>query len=347
MKNRSSLNLASFTMCLLAALLVLAPAGAHAQLAGNQACAGEDVFYNPGNGEDIIVPHGYKVEVFAKNLNFPTGIAFQGTKANSFKVFVVESGTGLPGKCNNNELFGGKLDPHNPFTPDILEFDNHGNLLGSFGKPTADGGGFQPDGPAIGLAFENGFHGGRLFGSDSNQGARGAPGLGNNTSRIVMVDLKSRQIEPFITGLPTGDHPTEQVLVQGNYIYWSQGSATNSGVTGHDNGAGGNQHDIACQDITLSQNVFDSGDGHTTSGYSNHRRVAARRRREGVRERHPARHVHGGHPAGQDQQQEGRARVLGLPQSVRVPLPPQQPPAGRVHPRHREWRGRARRASDQ
>src|SRR5262245_30293508 len=51
---------------------------------------------------------------------------------------------------------------------------------------------------------------------------------------------------------------------------WSQASATNSGVVGHDNGHGENQHDIPCQEITLSDNLFDSDDGHLTSGYSNH-----------------------------------------------------------------------------
>jgi hypothetical protein len=74
----------------------------------------------------------------------------------------------------------------------------------------------------------------------------------------------------MVRGLPTGDHPTEQVVVKDNWLYWSQGSATNAGVTGHDNGGGGNQHEIACQQITLSQNVWDSGDGHVSSGYSNH-----------------------------------------------------------------------------
>jgi hypothetical protein len=262
----------SHVLTILAILAVLVPSGAYAQVATNLACPGEDVFYDPGNGEDIIVPDGYKVEVFAKNLNFPTGIAFQG-RAESFHVFVLESGRGLPGRCNDNEnpVFGGKFDVRNPFTPDLLEFDNHGNLVsGLLGKPTASGGGFQPDGPAIGLAFENGFLGGKLFASDSNQGIRGAPGSANNTSRLLTVDLRNRQIVPFITGLPTGDHPTEQLIVKDGYIYWSQGSATNSGVTGLDNGAGGNQHDIACQDITLGQNLFDSGDGHPSSGYSNH-----------------------------------------------------------------------------
>jgi hypothetical protein len=42
-------------------------------------------------------------------------------------------------------------------------------------------------------------------------------------------------------------------------------------VTGHDNGGGGNQHDIACEKVTLSQNTWRAvSDGHVTSGYSNH-----------------------------------------------------------------------------
>ncbi len=108
--------------------------------------------------------------------------------------------------------------------------------------------------------------GGRLFATDSNQSLRT---LGrNNSSRIVTVDLAAETVTPFITGLPTGDHPAEQLAFQDGWIYWSQGSATNAGVVGRDNGNGENQHDIPCQDITLSANLFDSGDGHRTSGYS-------------------------------------------------------------------------------
>src|SRR5262249_16680430 len=130
---------------------------------------------------------------------------------------------------------------------------------------------FQKDGPAIGLAFESGLQGGTLFATDSNQGVRGAQsGGGNNTSRVVTVDIAGNRVDTFIRGPPPGEHPHDQILVKDGFIYWSQGSATNSGVTGHDNGGGGNQHDIACQDITLSNNLFDSGDGHFTSGYSNH-----------------------------------------------------------------------------
>ena len=257
-----------------AALILMGAAVSPAAFAdvSNPVCPVESVFFDPGNGEDIVVPSGYKVEVFAKGLNFPTDVAFLGSKGN-FQVLVLESGTGLPSRCNdNNKVPGiGKFAPNNPFTPDLLIFDRHGNkIAGPLGKPTPSGGGFQPDGPAIGLAFEHGTSGGTLFVTDSNQGVRGAPGAANNTSRISKLNLSSAAVTPLITGLPTGDHPTEQILVKDGWLYWSQGSATNAGVTGHDNGGGGNQHEIACEQITLSDAVFDSGDGHMTSGYSNH-----------------------------------------------------------------------------
>ena len=248
------------------------PAGAALADAANPVCPEERVFFDPGNGEDIVVPRGFKVEVFASGLNFPTDVAFLGSK-HDFRVLVLESGTGLPSRCNDNTRVPGipKFDPRNPFTPGLLVFDRDGRrIAGPLGKPTAAGGGFQPDGPAIGLSFERGTAGGTLFATDSNQGVRGAPGAANNTSRIVRVDPGNGRVTPVITGLPTGDHPTEQILVKDGWLYWSQGSATNAGVTGHDNGGGGNQHEIACEQITLSQNVWDSGDGHVSSGYSNH-----------------------------------------------------------------------------
>ena len=276
---RSKLSVCPFTVIdvleLLLAALVLGPGVAHAQQAGNPACPGEEVFYNPGNGEDIVLPEGYRVEMFARDLNFPTGIAFQRSKG-SFRVLVLQSGTGLPGACNNNEapVFGGKFSPRNPFTPDVVIFERTGKrIAGGLFKPTPNGSGFQPDGPAIDLAFENGFEGGRLFASDSNQGVRGAPGQGNNTSRLVTLDPGFDRLNVFINRLPTGDHPTEQIAFRGGFIYWSQGSATNSGVTGLDNGAGGNQHDIPCQDIVLSNNVWASlseGELTMTSGFSFH-----------------------------------------------------------------------------
>lgn len=260
---------APFTLIALGSLA--AATAAVGQVKRNPACPLEEAYYDPGHAEDIVVPEGFQVEVFARDLNFPTGLAFLGNK-DDFQVLVVESGTGLPSACNDNtKMPGGKFARDNPFTPDLIVLDKHGNrVAGPFFKPTATGGGYQADGPAIGLAFEHGAEGGTLFATDSNQGIRGAPGKGNNTSRVLRLNLGKNEVKPYITGLPTGDHPTELIVVKDGYLYWSQGSATNSGVTGHDNGAGGNQHDIACQPITLSKNVWSSGDGHFTSGFSNH-----------------------------------------------------------------------------
>src|SRR5712691_1795993 len=253
---------------LLAGIAVAPPA---ALAASNPVCPAETVFFNPGHGQDIVVPSGFEVSVFAKGLNFPTAVAFRGD-GRRFEVFVLESGHGLPSRCNDetSPLVGGELSATNPFTPDILVFDQSGNRIrGPLAKPTTSGAGLQPHGPAIDIAFENGFEGGRLFATDSNQAIR-AVGAQNNSSRIVTVDPQTGQVTPFITGLPTGDHPAEQITFKDGHIYWSQGSTTNSGVVGRDNGGGANQPDIPCQDITLSQNTFDSGDGHKTSGYSPH-----------------------------------------------------------------------------
>src|SRR5262249_21177863 len=257
-------------------MLLLFPALAAAANVANPACPVEVVKFDPGNGEDIVLLPGYKVSVFAKGLNMPTAVAFVGN-SKKFNVYVLESGHGLPSKCNNEELavYGGLFSPSNPMTPDILVFDETGmKIAGPLAKPTAGGGGLQPPGPAIDIAFGHGFQGGRLFGTDSNQATH--PGGGtDNSPRLVTVDPNSGLVTPFITGLPTGDHPAEQITFKGNHIYWSQGSTTNSGVVGNDNGGGLGQQDIPCQDIVLSNNVFPSvippfGTLVATSGYSPH-----------------------------------------------------------------------------
>jgi glucose/arabinose dehydrogenase len=243
------------------------PVFAHAATIANPICPAEAVLFNPGNGEDIVVPAGFKVSVFASGLNFPTGIAFlMKGESREFEIYVLESGHGLPSRCNEQGSFGsGPFDPANPFTPDILVFDQTGKKIRTLGKPSAVGG-FQAAGPAVDLAFEDGVRGGRLFATDSNQATHAAGQ--NNSSRVVTVNPITGQVQPFISGLPTGDHPTEQLAFKGGWIYWSQGSTTNAGVVGRDNGGGANQQDIPCQDIVLSQNLFDSGGGKLTSGYS-------------------------------------------------------------------------------
>src|SRR5262244_1013479 len=237
----------------------------------NPICTDNTANFNPTLPPSIVLPSGFTASVFVSGLNFPTGIAFLGDSQN-FQVFVLESGHGLGGsRCNEQDdpIVGGTFSSTNPFTPDILVFNRNGKLIrGPLGKPTSSGGGFQPSGPAIDVAFVNGLSGGTLFATDSNQSTHQANGQ-NNSSRIITVNPTTGVVNPFITNLPTGDHPTEQLAFRGDgWIYWSQGSTTNSGVVGLDNGGGQNQSDIPCQDITLSQNVFSSGNGQLTSGYS-------------------------------------------------------------------------------
>jgi glucose/arabinose dehydrogenase len=269
----------------LALVLALAvtwfPSSARAASVGNALCAGEDVQFNPGNADDIIVPPGYKIEVFAKGLNFPTNIAFKGS-AHSFEVYVTEAGTSLPGRCNAAVGYPGAA-ADNPFLADIRVLNSNGNLVRTLGRAPSVATREDPaflHAPTIGITFERDFDGGRMFVSDSRQGIRGALGP-KNSSRILEVDPTTGHVTERITGLPTGDHPTEQLTVRDGWLVWSQGSVTNSGIVGHDNtgpdGVGGPpdvavkfQFEVPCQDVVLSGNNFDSGDGHVTGGYLPH-----------------------------------------------------------------------------
>jgi hypothetical protein len=254
-----------------APFLALPEAAVAANPQVNPICTDNTAFFDPTLQPDIGVPAGFTASVFVSGLNFPTGIAFKGD-SSSFQVYVLESGHGLPSVCNDQSspIVGGDFSASNPFTPDILVFNRNGKLIrGPLGKPTSAGGGFQPEGPAVDIGFVNGFSGGRLFATDSNQATHQHNGQ-NNSSRIIIVNPTTGAVTPFITQLPTGDHPTEQLAFKNGWIYWSQGSTTNSGVVGLDNGGGANQSDIPCQDITLSNNTFLSSVSPliATSGYS-------------------------------------------------------------------------------
>ena len=244
---------------------------------GNAACPGEEVYFNPSRGEDIIVPPGYKVSVFKSGLNFPAGIAFRGNEKR-FEVYVTEAGTSLPGRCNAAVGYPSP-DATNPFLADVKVLDQNGHVLRTLGRAPTVAAREDPaylHAPTIGITFEHEFEGGRLFVTDSRQGIRGALGP-KNSSRVLQVNATTGTVTQLITGLPTGDHPTEQITVKDGYLYWSQGSVTNSGVVGHDNGAaiGGGpdlatQQEIPCQDVVLSGNNFDSGDGHHSGGWLPH-----------------------------------------------------------------------------
>ena len=101
---------------------LVAPTLAGAATVGNPLCPGEEVSFNPGNGEDIVVPDGFAVSVFAKGLNFPTGIAFRGN-SQRFEVYVLESGSFPASRCNDGAAWQANGLPGNPFTPDVVVFD--------------------------------------------------------------------------------------------------------------------------------------------------------------------------------------------------------------------------------
>src|SRR5438445_518841 len=111
---------------LVAILLVvpLRPSPVSADVA-NPICPAEIVHFNPSNGQDIVVPKGFTASVFKAGLNGPTGIAFLGN-AKSFQVFVLESGHGLPSRCNEQgSCPGGTCTNNNPFPPDHLVLHQH------------------------------------------------------------------------------------------------------------------------------------------------------------------------------------------------------------------------------
>jgi len=145
MQLRLSRSLAAWSAVL--PLLAL-PIVTQAQIVANPStapdCMNNTAFFNPTLPPSINLPAGFTASVFVAGLNAPTGIAFLGN-ANNFQVFVLESGHGLPSVCNDETAWpGGEFATNNPFTPDILVFNQIGKLIrGPLGKPTSSGGGFS------------------------------------------------------------------------------------------------------------------------------------------------------------------------------------------------------------
>ncbi len=92
-------RLSAVAAALVLAGIGVAPPTALAATVTNPICPTEFALFNPDNGGAIVVPPGFKVSVFKAGLNFPTGIAFKGN-SQSFEVYVLESGHGLPSICN-------------------------------------------------------------------------------------------------------------------------------------------------------------------------------------------------------------------------------------------------------
>src|SRR5438105_7837937 len=82
-----------FVVCALCLMLSAHPAATQVVANPISGCSGNTALFNPAQGQDIVVPVEFTVSVFAKGLNFPTGIAFL-SQGNGFEVYVLESGHG-------------------------------------------------------------------------------------------------------------------------------------------------------------------------------------------------------------------------------------------------------------
>lgn len=175
----------------------------------------------------IATPSGYQVELVASGLTFPTGAAFD----DAGQLYVVESG------YSYGEDFT---------EPRLLRVGNDGQV-----QVVARG---AKGGPWTGVTF----HGGDFFVADGNVLEGG---------RILRIS-RDGAIRAIVTALPSfGDHHTNGPVVgPDGWIYFSQGTATNSGVVGPDNLKFGwlkrrpDFHDVPAQDITLSGENFSSPD---------------------------------------------------------------------------------------
>ena len=179
------------------------------------------------NAADIAVPPGYRIELVSQGLNFPTGVTFDAEG----RAYVVESGY-----CYG-EVWT---------TPRLLRIEPGGApaVIATGGR----------NGPWNGVTFHNGAfyiaEGGELEGG-----------------RILRVTLGGA-ISALVTNLPSrGDHHTDGPAIgPDGWVYFGQGTASNSGVVGPDNAEFGwlrrfpEFHDVPGQDIVLTGHNFRSKD---------------------------------------------------------------------------------------
>jgi hypothetical protein len=170
------------------------------------------------NTADIALPPGYRITAVASGLTFPSAA----TVDNKGQLYVVEAGYA------KGEVFG---------LPRLLRVNADGttNIIAT--------------GPNNGpwtsiLWYEGAFYvseGGALEGG-----------------RILRISPQG-EMKMLTDGLPGfGDYHTGALIIKDRYIYFGQGSATNSGIVGADNESSGwlkrkpAFHDIPCNDITLA-----------------------------------------------------------------------------------------------
>jgi glucose/arabinose dehydrogenase len=187
--------------------------------------AGETTFDGPRvvRAEDVALPNGYRIEAVATALTFPTAVAFD----DEGRSYVLEAG------YSYGEAFT---------TPRLLRIEPDG------GTTTVASG--DRTGPWNGVAY----HDGAFYVAEGSQLQPGA------LLRITPVGEVTR----IVDDLPSlGDHHTNGPAVgPDGWIYFGQGTATNSAVVGQDNADVGwlkrfpEFHDVPCRDITLAGRNF-------------------------------------------------------------------------------------------
>ncbi|HYG36072.1 MAG TPA: glucose dehydrogenase [Clostridia bacterium] len=192
------------------------------------------------NAADVALPAGYRVEAVATGLTFPTGVTFD----DQGRVYVVESG------YSYGEVWT---------KPRLLRVEANGQLA-----ELAVGG---RNGPWTGVTF----HGGNFYVAEGGVLEGG---------RIVRI-TPDGTIAALVSNLPShGDHHTDgPVIGPDGWLYFGQGTASNSGVVGVDNAEFGwlnrfpDFHDIPAKNITLSGQNFTTpnplkpgGGGKVTTG---------------------------------------------------------------------------------
>lgn len=168
--------------------------------------------------EDVLLPQGYNAEVLVTDLTFPTAMTFD---ENGIP-YVIEAG------YSYGEVF---LEPR------LLKIAQDGSITTIYkgGK----------NGPWNGITYHDGFfyvvEGGQLKGG-----------------KILKIN-KDGRARALVENLPSlGDHHTNGPVVKDGYVYFGQGTATNSGIVGLDNAEFGwlyryeDFHDIPCKDIVVN-----------------------------------------------------------------------------------------------
>lgn len=218
------------------ALLLLAPTGCYRI---RHSDGGGETNFRPPRGvdaSDIDVPPGYHIEPVAMRLNFPTGITFD----DNGRIYLTEAG------YSYGELWGEARLLR-------LEDDGSRSVIAS-----------SNNGPWNGVVWHDGF----FYVAEGGQ---------RDGGKILKISPEGK-VTSLVEGLPSfGDHHTNgPVIGPDNYIYFGQGTATNSGVVGPDDAKFGwlkrypDVHDIPARDITLTgqnfvtQNVL--GGGLATTG---------------------------------------------------------------------------------